>query len=268
MRPLYPLVLLLAFAGGAPRVGAAPPSGSCFLLSELGASEVRRDPETICSTRLLPASTFKVPHALAALDAGVVAGADELMAYDGAPTSIPAWRRDHTLRSAMRNSVVWYFQRLAERLGMTREREYLKKFDYGNADPSSGLTTFWLGGSLQITPEEQLRFLRRLYGGELPVKPKALQTVKELLVQPTGAVVNANGEFPFAAPWPAGTVVSAKTGSGTDRSGASVRWLVGHVTRGGRSWLFVSCVAGGDGTPALAAVDLAASSLQQFGVLR
>jgi len=168
----------------------------------------------------------------------------------------------------MRNSVVWYFQRVAERLGMDRERAYLKKFDYGNADPSSGLTTFWLGGSLQITPEEQLRFMQRLYADELPVSPGAMRIVRQLIEQPEGAVVNATGEHPFAAPWPKGTMVSAKTGSGTDRGGKSVRWLVGHVARGSRAWIFVSTVAGGDDTPALAAVDQAASALRQERILR
>jgi len=260
------VVLLGVFhlsAAAAPR-----PSGSCFLLYEVGTGEVRRNPSSLCTTRLLPASTFKVAHALAALDAGVVSGADEKFAYDGKEVSFESWRRDHTLRSAMRYSVVWYFQRIAEKLGPVRERDYLKKFDYGNADPSSGLTTFWLGGSLQITPEEQLRFLRRLYAGELPASLTALRTVKELIVQPSGNIVNARGEQPFAAPWPAGAVVSAKTGSGTDKSGAEVRWLIGHVARGPRSWVFVSCVAGRASTPATAAVDLAASALQQNGVLR
>jgi beta-lactamase class D len=267
MRSLYLLALLLILQGAASPVRAAAPAGSCFLLYETGVGEVVRSPSTICTTRLLPASTFKVPHALAALDAGVVSGADETFRYDGAPVGYDAWRRDHTLRSAMRNSVVWYFQRLAEKLGMAREREYLKKFDYGNADPSSGLTTFWLGGSLQISPEEQLRFMRRLYADELPVGASALRTVRELLVQPPGVVVNAAGEQPFAAPWPAGTIVSAKTGAGTDRSGAAVRWLVGHVARGTRSWVFVSCVAGGSDTPPLAAVALAATALREH-VLR
>ena len=239
----------------------------CFLLYEVGVGDVRRRPAEICATRLLPASTFKIPHALAALDAGVLSGADEKMAYDGAPTDVVAWRRDHTLASAMRNSVVWYFQRVAQRLGMVREREYLRKFDYGNADPTSGLTTFWLGGSLQITPEEQLRFMRRLYADELGASPAAVRTVRELLVQPQGHVVNAMGEHPFAAPWPAGTIVSAKTGSGTDRGGQDVRWLVGHVARGPRSWIFVSCVAGSN-PPALAAVEQAASALREEGVLR
>jgi len=240
----------------------------CFLLYEVGKGEVRRRPADICTTRLLPASTFKIPHALAALDAGVVSGADEVIKYDGAPTTMEAWRHDHTLQTAMRDSVVWYFQHLARRLGMERERAYLRRFDYGNADPSSGLTTFWLGGSLQIRPEEQLRFMQRLYRDELPASPSAMRIVRQLIVQPQGTVVNATGRHPFAAPWPSGTTVSAKTGSGTDRGGQSVRWLVGHVARGGRSWIFVSCVAGGDDTPALAAVDQAAAALREEGVLR
>src|SRR6185436_19408497 len=121
---------------------------------------------------------------------------------------------------------------------------------------------------LQISPEEQLLFMRRLYGDELAASPAAVRTVRQLIVQPQGAVVNATGRHPFAAPWPAGTTVSAKTGSGTDRGGKSVRWLVGHVARGGRSWVFVSCVAGGDDTPALAAVDLAADGLREEHILR
>ena len=94
-----------------------------------------------CGTPLPPASTFKVPHALAALDAGVVDGADAKFAYDGSPQPFESWRRDQTLATAMRFSVVWVFQRIAEKLGIERETEYLRKLSYGNADPSSGLTT-------------------------------------------------------------------------------------------------------------------------------
>ena len=254
----------LLLAMHAPAASAA----SCFLLYEVGVGEVRRRPSEICTTRLLPASTFKIPHALAALDAGVLSGPDEMMKYDGSALSLAAWRRDHTLASAMRDSVLWYFQRVAERLGAAREGEYLKKFDYGNADPSSGLTTFWLGGSLQISPEEQLRFMRRFYAGDLPASPAALRTVRQLIVQPQGVVVNAAGRHPFAAPWPPDAVVSGKTGSATDRGGQAVRWLVGHVARGPRSWVFVSAVAGASDTPPLAAVNQAASALREQGVLR
>jgi beta-lactamase class D len=257
---------LALVATGARSQPAGPVNGSCFLLLDAATGQVRRDPNVICDTRLPPASTFKIPHALAALDAGVLHGAHDVIAYDGSPREYEAWRRDHTLASAMRYSVVWYFQRVAERLGMDREASYLRRFDYGNADPSSGLTTFWLGGSLRISPVEQLTFLRRLYDDSVPASEAARQTVKNILVQPDGVVVNAAGEHPFDAPWPGGTVVSAKTGSANYDRGRGVRWIVGHVRRGARSWIFVSCVAGSSETGTLAAVDLAARSLKRAGV--
>jgi beta-lactamase class D len=257
-----------SLTGGAQAPPLPLPTGSCFLLDEVGKGEVRRNPSTVCAVRVAPQSTFKIPHALAGLDAGVLSGADATYTYDGTPQPFPSWRRDHTLASALRNSVVWYFQRLASQLGPVRERDYLHRFAYGNADPSSGLTTFWLGGSLEISPEEQMRFLQRLYADELPISKTAMTTVKRLLVQPRGKVTNAAGEHAFAAPWPDGTLVSAKTGSGNNRDGRQVRWIVGHVARGSRSWIFVSSVVGGEDTPALAAVDQAARALRETDVLR
>jgi beta-lactamase class D len=240
---------------------ATPPQSSCFLLYELGVGEVRRPAIEACSTRVTPASTFKIPHALAALDSGVLSGADVTFAYDGTPDVPDTWKRSHTLATAMRYSVVWYFQRVASLLGPDREHAYLAKLDYGNQDSSSGLTTFWLDESLKISPEEQEHFLVRLYEDALPVSKLAMKTVRDILVQPPGVVVNAWGEHAFDAPWPEGTVVSAKTGSGDD-----VLWLVGHVDRGHHSWVFVSCVVGTDLAP-LAAIELAARSLRAEHVL-
>jgi len=253
----------------APATAATEPSGtraiaarsSCFLLYEMGQGEVHRGPAQACATRVSPASTFKIPHALAALDAGVVAGADTLFPYDGHTVPFEAWRRDQTLATAMRYSVVWYFQHIATLLGPERERAYLERFDYGNEDSSSGLTTFWLDGSLRISPEEEERFLVRLYDGKLPVKAEAVRTLRQILTQPAGAVVNALGEHPFDAPWPEGTVVEAKTGRGDHEV-----WLVGHVERAGRAWVFVTSIQG-DGLESAAAIDLAAASLRGEGVL-
>jgi beta-lactamase class D len=227
----------------------------------MGIGELRRSPAEGCATRVTPASTFKIPHALAAIDSSVLSGPGASLPYDGSDSPWETWKRDHTLASAMRYSVVWYFQRVAAMLGADREREYLARLDYGNRDASSGLLTFWLDGSLRISPDEQERFLVRLFEDALPVSKDAMRTVREILVQPPGAVVNASGEHAFDAPWPDGTVVSAKTGSADD-----VRWLVGHVARQRQSWVFVSCVTGAFLDP-LAAVDLAARSLRESRVL-
>ena len=238
---------------------------SCFLLHELGVGRVVREPSEGCAFRVPPASTFKVPHALAALDAGVLE-ADEVFPYDGKAWHHGSYRRDQPLASAIRYSVLWYFQRLAERLGPERELDYLERFNYGNTDISSGLTSFWLYESLRISPDEQAGFLVRLYEHSLPIKPEAQEVVRGALVQPAGKVVNATGEHPFAQPWPEDAVVSAKTGSGSRPNEPDVRWLVGHVRRGHRAWIFVANVVG-DGLSPLAALDLAGRSLKAAGVL-
>ena len=239
-------------------------AASCFLLYEIGVGQVRRSPGEACAARVSPASTFKIPHALAALDAGVLDGPDARIAYDGSDQPFVSWRRDHTLRTAIRDSVVWYFQRVAERLGAERERAYLEKFRFGNADPTSGLTTFWLGGSLLISPDEQQRFLLDLFADRLPVERRHMDTVRQLMVQPAGTVVNAAGSQKFG---PAtGVVVAAKTGAARDRSGRDVRWLVGRVERGTRSWIFVAMVKAAPDAPAAAAVELAAKGLTEAKV--
>ena len=262
------LVLLasMVFAAQARSPNSVPTTESCFLLYEIGLGEIRREPSDACRTRITPASTFKVPHALAALDAGVVTP-DEVFRYDGTGDWPQSARRDHTLGSSLQHSVLWYFQRIAERLGAEREQAYLRKFNFGNMDSSSALTRFWVGGSLQVTPEEQLQFWLKLYQNQLPVASSAVATVKKLIVQPRGVVVNAAGQHPFDAPWPADTIVSTKTGSATDRSGRAARWLIGHVAKGRRQFIFVTCVLGPRDVPPNAAIDLAARALRETKVL-
>ena len=266
------IVMLLMGAGASGDVGTSRGTtavrGSCFLLYESGVGEVRRNPSATCRTRLSPQSTFKIPHALAALDAGVLPNADAVLKYDGHAVDFAPWRRDHSLASAMRDSVVWFFQDIATKLGEKRERAYLDRFEYGNRDASGGLTTFWLGRSLAISPNEQLAFLQKLYSGQLNVTPAASTIVRQILIQPSGKVTNARGEHPFAAPWPKGTVVSAKTGSGPAGDGNAVRWLVGRVERGSRSWFFVSNVVGDADLSANAAIELAERALIAEHVLR
>jgi beta-lactamase class D len=86
-------------------------------------------------------------------------------------------------------------------------------------------------------------------------------------VQPAGRVRSASGERRFGETWPEGTVVAAKTGRSTDATGRHVLRLVGHVGRGKRSWVFVSCVIGAEEPDANEAIDLAARSLHEEHVI-
>jgi len=164
--------------------------------------------------RFLPASTFKVPHALFALDAGLVRDEFQVFRWDGVRREIESWNRDQDLRSSMRNSVVWVYQELARGLGERREREYLRRIGYGNADPSGGVDRFWLDGGLRISAMEQVEFLQRLYRNELPFRTEHQRLVKDVMI------VGAGWDW----------ILRAKTGWGA-RMKSQVGWWVGWVER-------------------------------------
>jgi beta-lactamase class D len=157
--------------------------------------------------RYSPASTFKIPHTLFALEAGVVRDEFQVFAWDGTKRWLETWNRDQTLRSAMRNSVVWVYQKFAREIGDEREGLYLRKINYGNADPS-GADPFWVEGNLGISAQEQITFLRNLYRNELPFRVEHQRLLKDIMIVEAGR------------DW----ILRAKTGwSGT------VGWWVGWV---------------------------------------
>jgi beta-lactamase class D len=133
-----------------------------------------------------PASTFKIPHALFALDAGVVRDEFQLIPWDGVQRDMPPWNRDQDLRSSMRYSVVWVYQGFARTIGAQREQRYLSSIDYGNAEVSGRIDRFWLDGGLRISATEQVRFLQRLYRNELPFKVEHQRLVKDLMIVEAG----------------------------------------------------------------------------------
>lgn len=135
--------------------------------------------------RYTPASTFKIPHSLFALDAGVLRDEFQVILWDGVKRPIVAWNQDQNLRSAMRNSTVWVYERFAKQLGDKRETEYMRKIGYGNA-VSLGVAPFWVEGDLAISAREQISFLRRLYRNELPFKVEHQRLVKDVMVNEAG----------------------------------------------------------------------------------
>ncbi|MGH8726962.1 MAG: penicillin-binding transpeptidase domain-containing protein [Burkholderiales bacterium] len=46
----------------------------------------------------------------------------------------------------MTNSVVWYYQELARRIGRERLQAYVDRFEYGNQNISGRIDQFWLTG--------------------------------------------------------------------------------------------------------------------------
>ena len=138
--------------------------------------------EERASRRFSPASTFKIPHTLFALDAGAVRDEFQVFEWDGVERDIPAHNRDQDLRSAMRVSARWVYEQFADKIGEEGARRYLKQLDYGNADPSTDEGAYWVDGKLAISAHEQISFLKRLYRNELPFKTEHQRLVKDVMI--------------------------------------------------------------------------------------
>src|SRR5438876_5152033 len=130
----------------------------------------------------LPASTFKIPNSLIALETGVVEDPDkDVFKWDGVTRSIEAWNKDHTLRSAIAASVVPVYQEIARRIGEARMQKYLNLLEYGNHNIGGGIDQFWLTGDMRIDPMQQVDFLDRLRRGVLPVSKRSQELVRDIL---------------------------------------------------------------------------------------
>jgi beta-lactamase class D len=172
----------------------------------------------------LPASTFKIPNSLIALETGVVEDPDkDVFKWDGVTRSIEAWNKDHTLRSAIAASAVPVYQEIARRIGAERMQKYVDLFEYGNRDIGGGIDQFWLTGNLRIDPMQQVDFVDRLRRGALPVSKRSQEVVRDIL--PVTKVGDAT--------------IRAKSGLlGAELGKPSLGWMVGWAEKGNDQTVF------------------------------
>ena len=247
---------------------AQEPARACVVIVENGTTERWAGSEADCATRLSPASTYKIPHALIGLETQTVT-ATTIEKWDGTKYPDQAkWNTDHTVLSAMRPSVLWFFQRMAPRIGAARARQWLDRFEYGNRDTSGPITLYWVNGTLRISPDEQLAFLKKFYDGALPVSKVHLDQVKGAMYQAPGQVENARGVHPLDAQWGPAIRLNSKTGASTIASGESVSWLVGELTVARRRIVFASALwRDTGGVDSLDATRLSIKTFVDRGVL-
>lgn len=211
---------------------------ACTAFADAFTSTVLKQ-DGVCDQRMTPASTFKIAISLMGYDSGFLIDAKSpaLPFRSGYPDSIPSWKTTTVPTSWMKNSVVWYSQRITELLGKERFARYVHAFSYGNEDVSGvpgkqdGLTRSWLSSSLKISPQEQLTFLAKIVRRELPVSPFAYEMTAKLTQ---------------VAMLPNGWKVYGKTGTGaaTKADGSedwdhSIGWFVGWAVKDNRSIVFV-----------------------------
>jgi beta-lactamase class D len=232
-----------------------------FVLYDLKHDRYIRYNEERCRMRFSPFSTFKIPNSLIGLETGVIMDADYVIKWDRRKyppqenwnkAPFIHWKRDHSLRSAIKYSVVWYYKELATRVGADRMGRYVREFRYGNQDITGGIDRFWLESTLLISADEQIDFLKRLYIEDLPVSKSSIDIVKEIIL------LEKTPEYKL----------SAKTGGGYLENGKALGWFVGYLETHGDVYFFALNIEGPDYTAIRdKRIELTKKILTDFGYL-
>jgi len=224
-----------------------------FVLYEPATDTYKIYNEAQSNKRLSPCSSFKIFNSLIGLETGVLDRDDALtrLPWDGTRHDIAGWNRDHTLSSATRESVVWYFQALATKIGADRMQLYLDRIGYGNRDISGGLTRFWLRSSLKISAMEQVDLLSRLYAGQLPFSAESRAIVLKNIT-----LLDENG-----------VKFMGKTGSGYQDGKWIFGWFVGYIETQGKVYVFATNVEGEDEASGVKAREITRAIAKDMGLL-
>lgn len=197
-------------------------NGTMIISSLDGGTEYVFNEERV-NRRILPASTFKIPNTLIALDEGAIANQKEIIAWDGEDKGWSPWNKDQSLETAFPLSCVWFYQELAKRVGNKTYLSHLDKLNYGNKLTGPEITTFWLDGDLKISAREQITFLRKLHREELPYPKKHIQLLKRIMI------VDKTSQY----------IIRAKTGWAM-RIANQHGWYVGYVETQQQVWFFTT----------------------------
>lgn len=137
--------------------------------------------------QLPPASTFKIFNSLVALETGIAPDEQMVLPWDGQERSNPLWNQDLNMAEAFELSAVPYYQELARRIGNAKMQYFLDTVKYGNMKIGNDIDAFWLDGSLRISADEQVGFMKRLYHDELSgFSERSNRIVRGLMLQETG----------------------------------------------------------------------------------
>jgi beta-lactamase class D len=211
-------------------------SEETFLLMDGASGKITFQKGEHIHSRISPCSTFKIPLSLMGFDTNILIN-ESTPAWpfkEGYENFLSAWTTIQTPTTWMQYSCIWYSKILANQIGHNTIHYYLQNFEYGNMDISSGLgnddpsIVSWINASLQISPFEQVIFLRDMVNESLPIKKESIYYTKKLLYR--GEIAN-------------GWLLYGKTGwSGSDitKDGLSLEhsWFVGWIEKDHQRYIF------------------------------
>jgi len=176
------------------------------------------------TTRICPASTFKIYSALLGLESGIITPEQSLIPWNGQTYIYDLWNTNQTLKSAMQNSVTWYFQALDRQSSLSSIKKYVQEIGYGNQLIEGDLSSYWINSSLKISPIEQVELLKKLYYNDFGFSPENIKAVKDSI-----RLYSTDS----------GTL-SGKTGTEEINGYNTSGWFIGYIEQNDHTYFFAT----------------------------
>ncbi len=184
---------------------------------------------TWAKTGQLPASTFKIPNSMIALETGVVESDTTVLFWNGEKRRLPSWEQNLSFWNAFRLSCLPCYQEIARKVGVKRMKKYLKQFNYGKMQVNeNNLDLFWVEGTSVITPYEQIDFLNRYVNRQLGLSDRTTELVARMMI-----VDEKDGK-----------ILRGKTGWSIENEQDN-GWFVGYLEEKGHYWFFATNIEPG-----------------------
>lgn len=177
--------------------------------------------------RVIPASTFKIPHSIIGLETGILKNENTIFKWNGEKRAFPVWEKDLALKEAFQTSCVPCYQELARKIRTERMRKYLSQLNFGQMPfNEKTIDDFWLTGKSNISALQQIDFLQRLYNGRFSIAKSTHTTLLRILK------IKEKRQY----------TLSGKTGLGKTPNG-DVGWFVGFVETNGKVYYFATRIS-------------------------
>ncbi len=175
-------------------------------------------------TGIIPASTFKIPNSIIALETGVIKNDSVVFKWNGEKRKFKKWEEDLTFKKAFQVSCVPCYQEIARKVGVKRMKLYLKKLNYkGMVFDTLTIDNFWLEGKSKFSQMQQIEFLKRLYFSKLPISKRTENIMKDIMQ------IEKNETY----------ILSGKTGWGMHNE-KNNGWLVGYLETNNSVYFFAT----------------------------
>ena len=198
---------------------------ACFELADNNHDQIFLYNLERASKRFSPASTYKIMNSLIALETNVALDENLVIKWDGVVRR-DGWNKDMNMREAFKESCLPYYQELARRIGKVEMQKYLDTVRYGNKRMGPNVDDFWLNDTLQISADEQVGFIKKLYFDKLPFSARTQRIVRSLMLQEdstnyklyykTGTRMATANNKPYILAWLVGFIEKKETQIGIE----------------------------------------------------